>query len=147
MHRILFVRGGPESARSVYRSEHRGYWSAALELVLEKHGLLDVAVAGPEVLLEPDVFDRAAVTLVARQTADVWTPEVAERARAARGGVIVEGPLAAPVAGALGVERRGAHSEEGSVAIMHPTLRSAATRYSELAGRTYRARQQPTGRA
>jgi hypothetical protein len=134
VHRILFVRGGPESARSVYRSEHRGYWSAALELVLEKHGLLDVAVAGPEVLLEADVFDRAAVTLVARQTANVWTPEVAERARAARGGVIVEGPLAAPVAGTLGVERRGAHGEEGSVAIMHHTLRSAAKRYSELAG-------------
>jgi hypothetical protein len=131
---ILFIAGGDEMARAVYRSEHRGYWSAALPLVLEKHGFLDVTVAGPEVLRQPDIFDRFAVTLVARLPEEIWTPELAERARAARGGVIVEGPLAPAVAGTLGVRQVGAYPREGSLAIKHQTLRSAARRHSAVAG-------------
>lgn len=131
---IQFIGGGPGAARFAYNVEHRGYWSAALPLVLEKHGFLDLTVAGPERLRERDVFDRAAVTVVARQTDAAWTPELAERARATRAGVIVEGPLAAPVAETLGIEQLGPYTGEGSIAIMHHTLRSAAGRYSDVAG-------------
>jgi len=131
---ILFISGGSEAARDMYRSEQRGYWSAALPLVLEKHGLLDLTVAGPELLRQPDVFDRAAVTLVARQRVDVWTPELAERARAARGGVIVEGPLPEAVAAMLGVQNDGYYGPEGSLAIMAGTLRDATRRYSKIEG-------------
>jgi hypothetical protein len=79
----------PASIRRLQESEGRYYWSGAFEVVLRKHGLIDVrtvtAVSDPE------------TDLVWMSRGAPWSDTLAASA------LIVEGPLHASIADALGV--------------------------------------------
>jgi len=133
MSRTLIIHGGRDFARRIFREERRGYWTAALPLVLEKHGLQGVEVAGPERLSDRRIWDEFDAVLVGRLPAGSWSPTLAERARRARGGAIVEGPLPAEVAAALGVSGAAADAE-GTVHVVDGELASTAVEYGAVAG-------------
>lgn len=124
MPSTLFVHGGEEFARRVFRDESRGYWSAAFPLVLEKHGYLDFDVAGPEALARPETWARYPVVVVARVPESAWTPEAVEHLR---GGpeTLVEGPLPRALAQELGLRSQPA-DPEGHVVLADPALAEAA---------------------
>ena len=135
MSGILVVTGGAETARSVYRDERRGYWAAGLTVVLEKHGLLGVAHAGPDALLDRERLAAHPVVLVARQAPGTFTPDVVDALQGLRGGALVEGPLPALLMDVLGMRAIGAGRREGLVQVVDAGLRAAAAPYGPAGGR------------
>jgi SAM-dependent methyltransferase len=120
------VHANDDFARRVFERERRGYWSAALPLVLEKHGYLELTVADdPAVLLDPATWDRYDVVLVARLPDEAWSAEVVAAASAARGGVIVEGPPPRALLEALDWTAEPC-SEEGAVVVRDRDLERRA---------------------
>jgi len=130
----LFIHGGDDFARHVFRTEQRGYWSQALPLVLEKHGYLAVESAGPEALRDPELLRSFGAVLVSRLPEGSWTPEAAEHALRGPVPFLVEGPLPALLERALGVESQGNGSASGSVRAVEPGLQRAAERFGLPAG-------------
>ena len=121
---VLLVTGGADVERDVFAREGRACWTAALPVALEKHGVL-VETAGPEALDDPAVLAAHAAVLVGRLPPGTWTPERVAGARAAPGGVVVDGPLPAVVADALGVRGVGIAAPEGSIQVTDGALRTA----------------------
>jgi hypothetical protein len=131
---ILFVRGGDDHAGTILRAERRAYWSAALPVVLEKHGYLALDESGPEALEDPVTFDEYDVVLVARLGHDQLGTAFLERVRGGRGGVIAEGPLPPIVENALGVERAAELSPYGALTIADEQLARIASHFGTTPG-------------
>jgi SAM-dependent methyltransferase len=114
---ILFVHGGDEFARHVFDAEGRAYMSRGLPAMLEKHGLLAIAEAEPEVLEDAGRLAAYDAVLVARLPDAAWTPAAIS---GVRGGaeVLAEGPLPAAVAQALGVTRYGPLWSKGELNVL-----------------------------
>ena len=125
MSRILFIHGGDSYARATFAAGGPGYWSRALRLVLEKHGLLGLTETET---LDWDTEQYDAV-LVARLADGSWSGELAERAVAGPVPTLVEGPLADPLLSALRVEDHGELPSNGSIQVRDAGLRAAASRY------------------
>ena len=132
MARVLIIHGGQEFARRVYQEEGRGYWTAALPLVLEKHGIAGVTVEGPERLSDPRIWDEYDAVLVGRLPEGSWSRDAVDRAIAAPGGAVVEGPVPEEVAVALGVTAAPAGGE-GHLEAIDARLRSLAAEYGVAA--------------
>jgi len=130
---VLLVTGGAALERDVFAREGRACWSAALPVALEKHGML-AETAGPEALDDPAVLAAHAAVLVGRQLPGTWTPARVAAARAAPGGVVVEGPLPAVVAEALGVRGVGTAAPEGSIQVTDGALRAAGLPFGATPG-------------
>jgi hypothetical protein len=125
---VLFIDPGPVAARVRLFREGRGDWAQALPVVLEKYGY-PFDIAGPEALRRDDVFDAYAAILVPRLL-EPWTADLAQRARAASGAVIVEGPPDPALANAVDVfPGAGTASRDGILSAVSPELVAAATRY------------------
>jgi hypothetical protein len=121
---VLVIHGGDAEARRVFREQGRAYWAAAIETVLEKHGYLDVEVAGPERLADPGTWSEPRVVLVARLAPGAWTEEVADAARTGHAQVFVDGPLEAPLQRALVVRAVGPLDRECVLSIRDLRLRT-----------------------
>ena len=124
MSRILFVHGGDECARDAF-AKGRAYWSQALPLVLEKHGLVSVSVQE----VPGWSSESHDAVLVAGLPAEVWTRELAESLRDGTVPSLLEGPLPGDVLAVLGVEDLGKRPREGTVRVVDPALRQAASAY------------------
>jgi hypothetical protein len=124
MASVLVIHGGDAEARRVFRGDGRGYWSAAIATVLEKHGYLDAEVTGPERLRDPATWAEPRVVLVTRLALGSWTEEIADAARTGQAQVLVEGPLEAPVHRALVVRALGPLGHECVVSVRDPALRA-----------------------
>lgn len=127
---ILFVSGGAEYARRVYRTEHRGYWSQALPLVLEKHGYLDVNVGGPECLEDPRTWAEHAVVLIARLPPEAWSTEALALVADGPAQTLIELPPPALEA-RLGMAATDA-PRAGAVSPTDPELRARVAEFSPL---------------
>ncbi len=132
--RFLFLHGGPEEARRVFREERRGYWAAALPVVLEKHGLTsfeESTVAGLEEALRRD---EVGAVLVARTAARAETTGVLHRLRRLGIPLLIEGPLPCELHELAGIVSAEPTAAEGAVAITSRQLASAAAEYGYPAG-------------
>jgi len=134
MARILFVAGDDRVARATFREHGRGYWTAALPLVLEKHGLLGIDVATPDALNDPRVWDEHDVILIGRLPEDTWTTALVQRALRAPGGVIVEGPAPPVITNAIGMTAAQPVALEGAIQILDDELRSASSAFGFAPG-------------
>ena len=113
--RFLFLHGGPEEARRVFREERRGYWAAALPVVLEKHGLTsfeELTVAGLEEALRRD---EVGAVLVARTAARAETTGVLHRLRRLGIPLLIEGPLPCELHELAGIVSAEPTAAEGAV--------------------------------
>lgn len=90
---ILFVRGGPAVMRELFAEHERGYWSAAFDVLLQKHGWLDFECAEPDVLADPTRVAAYQVLIVAWLPGELWLPEYVETLRSFAGTLLLEGPL------------------------------------------------------
>jgi hypothetical protein len=100
---ILIVLGGPTFARDVYSKESRGYWSAALPLVLEKHGFLDFEVRTPEEVDSLDVLRGYDCVLVGRIGAGQLPEGLARALLDCERPVLLESPQPSHLSAALGI--------------------------------------------
>jgi len=147
MSSILFVRGDDDYARELYRTQGRAYWSGALPLALEKHGILGIDTAPFTAIEDTTIWDRYAVVLIARAPARIWTRELGESAATGRAGVVVEGPLPAPVAQLLGVRGSNWPHQDGIITPVNATLEADAARYGHRpVGRVQRPISRPVNR-
>ena len=122
-----------EEARRVFREERRGYWAAALPVVLEKHGLTsfeESTVAGLEEALRRD---EVGAVLVARTAARAETTGVLHRLRRLGIPLLIEGPLPCELHELAGIVSAEPTAAEGAVAITSQ-LASAAAEYGYPAG-------------
>jgi ubiquinone/menaquinone biosynthesis C-methylase UbiE len=136
MHRcgILFVHGGEQFAREVYRRERRGYWASALSLVLEKHGFLAVSETSPDVLESKEALRRADIVLVARLPEAAWTRQAMEVVCEATTPILVEGPLPEALNQALGITLEGEAAEPGAIVSTDSRTTKAALRFGMRPG-------------
>jgi hypothetical protein len=133
---ILLIAGDDDVCRHVFARKRRAHWAAAFEVVLEKHGYLDVERAGPEALADPATFERDGAVLVARLPGDHWPAERAAVAARGRAQVLVEGPLPETLRAELGVAAAGPLPSSCVVAVRDPALRAAgAARGSNVTAR------------
>jgi SAM-dependent methyltransferase len=133
---ILFIRGGPTVARAVLEDEQRGYWSAALPLVLEKHGYLDIDEAEPAALDDARIWTRYATILVARLPPGSWNVERVRRAADGPAAVVVEAPLDDPLAQQLGVVRSTTTSQDGALMVADKAVADRAASFGMGVGCT-----------
>lgn len=143
VNQVLFLHASDEYARERFEREHRGYWSSALTVVLEKHGYLALDVAD-----HGDVVEALAgphdILLVAALPEHAWTTDAVEALRTTRKAVLLEGPLPAPVATLVGVTEQHPLPPEGTIKAVDERIvaTSAAlggTPSAELAGPRTRA--------
>jgi hypothetical protein len=132
---ILFVRGDERHARGVARDEGHGYWSAALPLVLEKHGHLGIRCAGPEALEDAALLRSASTVLVASLPHGAWSGAAVRSIFGASAAVLIEGPLEPALASKLEIESDRAELE-GTVTVGDADLKQRAARYGADAGGT-----------
>lgn len=132
---ILFISGGAEFAREVYRTERRGYWSDALPLALEKHGHVSVETAGPEALQDPEGWERYDAVLIARLPPRCWTAPATEAVLAGTAQTLVEAPLPSDIRDALGIIAQRGLVEDGLLSLTSaPLLRQARETYGVQPG-------------
>lgn len=132
---VLLVLAGRDVERDTFGRERRGYWSAALPCVLEKYGFA-ASVAGPEVFADPDRLQADPVRLIARQGIGVWSEELVTRLAGLPGATLIEGPLPAVVATALGVRDTGAAARDGAFQVIDAELREAGRAFGPTPGGT-----------
>lgn len=132
---VLVILGGRDLERDTFVRERRGYWSAALPCVLEKYGL-PAAVSGPEALADLELLRAHPVRLLARQGTGVWSDALVQRLSELPGTTLIEGPLPAVVATALGVRDIGAASRDGAFQVIDPELREAGSGFGSVPGGT-----------
>jgi len=102
---VLVVLGDRADEHAVFRDEGRGYWVAALRVVLEKHGVLRWASRSPTSLLTET--DRLAPLVIGRLPAARWTPELLARVQAHEGPVLLEAPVPLELLDLLGATAHG----------------------------------------
>lgn len=100
---ILVVVGDLDYARRVYSTECRGYWAAALPLVLEKHGLLDFEVRAPNEVDRAELLRDYDCVLVGRLGNEEWSDGFASALLECGRPVLVEAPHPAALGVALGI--------------------------------------------
>ena len=100
---ILVVVGGADYARRVYSTEHRGYWTAALPLVLEKHGLLDFEVRAPNQVDRADLLRSYDCVLIGRLGDEEWSDDFASALLECGRPVLVEAPHPGALVAELGI--------------------------------------------
>jgi hypothetical protein len=134
--RVLLIAGDDDVCRRVFARERRAHWAAAFDIVLEKHGYLDVERAGPEALADPATFERDGAVLVARLPGDHWPAERAAAAARGHAQVLVEGPPPPTLLAELGVTAAGPLPSNCVVVVRDPALRAAgAARGSNVTAR------------
>ena len=99
------VIAGDDHARHCARDKGRAYWSAALPIVLEKHGYLDFEVRDPSVLEDRDALTGRAGVLVGALPEAAWTSRMLGVLDESPCPVLLESPLPEPVLRLLGVTR------------------------------------------
>jgi hypothetical protein len=102
---LLFLHAGPDQQRQILRQEHRGAWSTALPLVLEKHGVLGLRTCTPETFAA--MRRDGEPVLVTRLPADAWTPELIALVLESDAPMLLEAPLPPPLLEAIGAHRDG----------------------------------------
>jgi len=122
---ILFVRGGPDVQRDVFSRCGYGYWSAAFDAILDKHGIIDYDCRGFDVFDEPGALARYRMLLVAWQPATFWCERHAECLREFAGPVVLEGPLPPVLARALGCATPGEPHAAADLEVLDPQLHMA----------------------
>lgn len=132
---VLVILGGREVERDTFARERRGYWSAALPCVLEKYGLA-TTVSGPNAFTNPELLHAHPVRLIARQGIGVWSEELVERLAELSGATLIDGPLPAVVASALGVRDTGAAARDGAFQVIDAELREAGSAFGSIPGGT-----------
>jgi len=125
---LLFVRGGADVMRSVYAEHGMGYWSAAFEVLLEKHGWLDFDTAEPEILSEAAAVANYQALIVCWLPEQRWRQDYFKTLREFPGVLLLEGPLPAQL-----LELAGANSLAEGPAVQEGPLRfgADASRYIE----------------
>jgi len=131
---LLFLHGGAEEARRVFREEERGCWSAALPLVLEKHGCLDLVEVSDDELGASLQSEDVACVLVARLTAERAESGVISRLLESERPLLIDGPVPSELHGRLGITAASPLIKEGSVGIASKWLANAARAYGYPAG-------------
>ncbi|MHC4607517.1 MAG: hypothetical protein ACYTAF_11410, partial [Planctomycetota bacterium] len=101
---ILWIRGGPEVAESVFRENRFGYWTAAFDTLLEKHGYVDFDEAPPSALADPEMLGKYDFLIVSWLPRDAWKEEYVRSLRAYGGAVFLEGPFPDSLCGHLGLK-------------------------------------------
>ena len=133
---ILFVAPGADAERTVFTEQGRGLWSAALPLVLEKHGYLTVEEVGRDALDDVDGLAAYDVVLVAGGPDDPWAGGRLKELRDRRIPLILDGPPTRSARRELGLGDCTPLDRAGAVNILDPTLRAAAARFgAPLGGR------------
>jgi SAM-dependent methyltransferase len=125
---LLFVHGDDGFARRVFNEQEEGYWSQALPLVLEKHGILDFTVSAEPGRLT-DSLEAFDAVLVARLPEKAWNEELIDRLVQGDVPVLVEGPLTEPLEAALGARRTGVIDNPGYLAAWSSELGWLAAAY------------------
>src|SRR5436309_13784831 len=96
--------------RSVYAEHAFGYWTAAFPVLLEKHGWLDFATAGPEVMADIERLSRYDALIVGWLPQPFWKPDYISSLQAFEGMLFLEGPLPSELL-ALAGARAGAQPQ------------------------------------
>jgi hypothetical protein len=102
---LLFVRGGADVMRSVFTRHGFGYWTAAFEVLMEKHGWLDFATADHEILRDGKGVSPYAGLIVGWLPEPQWRPKYVETLRDYPGAMFLEGPLPAELLELAGARR------------------------------------------
>jgi hypothetical protein len=126
---ILFIHAGDSFARRVFEEEHRGYWSQALPLVLEKHGFFELEEAGPEALMDPRTWEKPGLVLIGRLPGDAWNKEVLALAQQGRAQTLVEAALPSPLLEGLGIEQEDPIRPVAELRAVHRETARAAGRF------------------
>ncbi len=126
------ITASADQARVYAQENRRGYWSRALPVVLEKHGLLDVEVHAHDAVAAADLAG-AGVVLAGHAAGSPWTAELVAWALSGQGELIAEGPLPPPLEERLGVRSRPA-PRAGSLLVTDGALRSSSLRYGDAVG-------------
>lgn len=105
-HSVLFVSGGRRVMRHVFDEHAAGYWSAAFDVLLEKHGWLDFERAEPAILADREGLQGYDLIIVAWLPAKFWKPEYVDSLLAFEGVVFLEGPLPPSVGDRIGARLR-----------------------------------------
>lgn len=143
---ILFICGDARHAQAVARDDGHGYWSAALPLVLEKHGVGGVRTAGPEALTDAELLRSAGAVLVATLPDGAWSQAALRSLTGSGAEVLVEGPLDPALAAQLGLEAEAA-GHEGTVTVGDPDLKARAVRHgADPGGKVAAATSRPVPR-
>lgn len=102
---MLFVHGGDEVMRLVYTNEKAGYWTAAFDIILEKHGMLDFDTATESALEDATLLDKYSVIIVGYLPEKFWSPNAVNNLKEHGGAVFLEGPFPDFVAQAFGLSK------------------------------------------
>src|SRR5436305_11042584 len=97
--------------RAVFDEHRMGYWSAAFDTILEKHGWLDFETAEVDALDDPAALQGYDVVFVGWIPEGFWKESYLEAIERADGIVMLEGPLPEPLKALAGVRR--VEGEEG----------------------------------
>ena len=130
---ILVIDGG-DAARTQLAEQGVGHWSAALPVVLEKHGYLDFEVVGSQALADPSTWRVPRVVLVTRMPHDAWTEDVVELAAGGRAQAVIEAPLAPAVRRRLGIEQSSELPEACTLVVRDRRLRELALALGHVPG-------------
>jgi hypothetical protein len=129
---LLFLHAGPDHQRQILLQEHRGAWSTALPLVLEKHGVLGLRTCTPETFAA--MRRDGEPLLVARLPADAWTPELIALVLGSQAPMLLEAPLPAPLLEAIGARREGDVPRDARLLATDGKLHRAARDRTGFAG-------------
>lgn len=129
---MLFLHPGPDHQRQILRQERRGAWSAALPLVLEKHGLLGLRTCTPETFAA--MHRSGEPLLVARLPTGAWTPELIALVLGSGAPMLLEAPLPPPLLEAIGARREGDVPRDARLLATDGKLHQAARARTGFAG-------------
>lgn len=120
---MLFIHGGDEVMRLVYADEEVGYWTAAFDVILEKHGILDFETATEKALKNSSLLEKYPVIIVGYLPETYWSQEAVNNLKKHGGAVFLEGPFPDFVAQAFGLSKpTGTGSFEGTLDTKDPKL-------------------------
>jgi hypothetical protein len=102
---ILFVTGGEDVQKHVFKKYGYGYWSAAFDSILEKNGILDYVKASQEVLENPDYLNKFNILIISWLPDDFWRRSYLDSLQRYEGLVFIEGPFPEFLESYLGLKK------------------------------------------
>ena len=99
----MIVVPDADQQRRRFAADGEACWSAGLDVVLEKHGYLDVTVCGQDALSSPQLFATPRAVLVSALGSRAWSASAAHAAMSGPAQTFVEGPLPPQVRAVIGL--------------------------------------------
>jgi len=120
---ILFITGDKDVQHDVWHTHQCGYWTAAFNMILEKHGILDFKKATQEVLGKIDILNSYDVLIVSWLPSKFWKTDYVQSLKEYNGIVFMEGPFPEFLREYLGVSAdESMREQEGYLKIVENKL-------------------------